>query len=89
MSLANIEKFKLSLKALILSVFTFICFLVFSNVFCRTKIFLTLYYKCTAKVIILGYLMKRPTALFAVKTSYLTLHSRWAVLKTHYSRHSE
>src|SRR5574344_1103120 len=41
MSLANIGKFKLSLKALILSVFTFICFLVFSNVFCRTKIFLT------------------------------------------------
>ena len=40
MSLANIGKFKLSLKALILSVFTFICFLVFSNVFCRTKIFL-------------------------------------------------
>lgn len=39
MSLANIGKFKLSLKALILSVFTFICFLVFSNVFCRTKIF--------------------------------------------------
>ena len=43
MSLANIGKFKLSLKALILSVFTFICFLVFSNVFCRTKIFLTSY----------------------------------------------
>ena len=40
-SLANIGKFKLSLKALILSVFTFICFLVFSNAFCRTKIFLT------------------------------------------------
>ena len=41
MSLANIGKFKLSLKALILSAFTFICFLVFSNVFCRTKIFLS------------------------------------------------
>lgn len=40
-SLANIGKFKLSLKALILSAFTFICFLVFSNVFCRTKIFHT------------------------------------------------
>ena len=40
MSLANIGKFKLSLKALILSVFTFICFLVFSNAFRRTKIFL-------------------------------------------------
>ena len=39
MSLANIGKFKLSLKALILSVFTFICFLVFSNAFRRTKIF--------------------------------------------------
>lgn len=38
-SLANIGKFKLSLKALILSVFTFICFLVFSNAFRRTKIF--------------------------------------------------
>ena len=42
MSLANIGKFKLSLKALILSVFTFICFLVFSNAFRRTKIFLTI-----------------------------------------------
>ena len=41
-SLANIGKFKLSLKALILSAFTFICFLVFSNVFCRTKIFSTI-----------------------------------------------
>ena len=40
-SLANIGKFKLSLKALILSAFTFICFLVFSNAFRRTKIFLT------------------------------------------------
>ena len=42
-SLANIGKFKLSLKALILSAFTFICFLVFSNAFRRTKIFLTSY----------------------------------------------
>ena len=33
MSLANIGKFKLSLKALIISAFTFICFLVFSNAF--------------------------------------------------------
>ena len=41
MSLANIWKFKLSLKALILRIFTFICFLVFSNAFCRTKIFFT------------------------------------------------
>lgn len=40
-SLANIEKIKLSLKVLILSAFTFICFLVFSNAFLRTKIFLT------------------------------------------------
>lgn len=39
-SLANIGKFKLSLKALILSAFTFICFLVFSNAFLRAKIFL-------------------------------------------------
>ena len=44
MSLANIGKFKLSLKALILSVFTFICFLVFSNVFCRTKIFIVSFF---------------------------------------------
>ena len=42
-SLANIGKFKLSLKALILSAFTFICFLVFSNAFLRTKIFYTFY----------------------------------------------
>lgn len=48
MSLANIGKFKLSLKALILSVFTFICFLVFSNVFCRTKIFFLI--KILAKI---------------------------------------
>jgi hypothetical protein len=40
-SSANIGKFKLSLNALILSVFAFICFLVFSNAFWRTKIFLT------------------------------------------------
>ena len=38
-SSANIGKFKLSLKALILSAFAFICFLVFSNAFRRTKIF--------------------------------------------------
>lgn len=37
--MANIGKFKLLLKALILSAFTFICFLVFSNAFRRTKIF--------------------------------------------------
>lgn len=43
-SLANIGKFKLSLKALILSAFTFICFLVFSNAFRRTKIFSASYY---------------------------------------------
>lgn len=40
-SSANIGKRTKSLKALIHSVFTFICFLVFSNVFRRTKIFLT------------------------------------------------
>ena len=40
-SSANIGKIKLSLKALTLSAFTFICFLVFSNAFRRTKIFLT------------------------------------------------
>lgn len=45
MSLANIGKFKLSLKALILSVFTFICFLVFSNAFGRTKIFFNIFFK--------------------------------------------
>lgn len=39
-SSANIGKFKLSLKALILSAVAFICFLVFSNAFRRTKIFL-------------------------------------------------
>lgn len=44
-SLANIGKLKLSLKALILSAFTFICFLVFSNAFCRTKIFVSFYCK--------------------------------------------
>lgn len=38
-SSANIGKFNLSLKALILSAFAFICFLVFSNAFRRTKIF--------------------------------------------------
>lgn len=46
-SLANIGKFKLSLKALILSAFTFICFLVFSNAFCRTKIFKYIYFLYT------------------------------------------
>ena len=40
-SSANIGKFKLSLNILILSVFAFIFFLVFSNAFRRTKIFLT------------------------------------------------
>ena len=39
MSSANIGKFKLSLNILILSVFAFIFFLVFSNAFRRTKIF--------------------------------------------------
>ncbi len=48
-SLANIGKLKLSLKALILSAFTFICFLVFSNAFCRTKIFKTSYYTVNYK----------------------------------------
>ena len=38
-SSANIGKFKLSLNTLILSAFAFICFLVFSNAFRRTKIF--------------------------------------------------
>ena len=44
-SSANIGKFKLLLNTLILSVFTFICFLVFSNTFRRTKIFLTSKYE--------------------------------------------
>lgn len=60
-SLANIGKFKLLFNALILSAFTFICFLVFSNVFRRTKIYQKIAFDEDGKTArVLEFDIKRP-----------------------------
>lgn len=73
-SSANIGKFKLSLKALILSAFAFICFLVFSNAFRRTKIFFTF---CSS-----GIVLHLCPFQYAVTISYTFLNTEQIVMQS-------